>query len=85
LQHDAGHDEMRDVLRLRHSADPRSGICRYEISPGDTSSLEFEIRGLHGCYDRYRDNMTKPHRHFFCQTPTSTDGWRAPKGGMHGS
>ena len=66
MQHDAGHDETHDDLRLRHGADPRSGICRYEISPGDTSSLEFEIRGLHGCYDRYRDTMTKPH-HCFCQ------------------
>ena len=44
-----------------------------------------EIRGLHGYCDRYRDNMTKPHRHFFYQSMASTDDWTAPKGGMHGS
>lgn len=60
-------DEVRTDLRLRHTTDPRSGISRYEIRSGDTPSLEFEIRGLHGYYDRYRDNMTRPHRHAFDQ------------------
>jgi AraC-like DNA-binding protein len=59
--------EARTGLRLRPTTDPRSGICRYEIRADDPSSLEFEIRGLHGYYDRYRANMTRPHRHAFDQ------------------
>ena len=60
-------DEARIGLRLRPTTDLRSGICRYEIRVDDPSSLEFEIRGLHGYYDRYQANMTKPHRHAFEQ------------------
>jgi AraC family transcriptional regulator, transcriptional activator of pobA len=56
-----------DDLSLRQTTDLRSGIARYEIRPQRRPLPEFEIRDLHGYYDRYRDNMTKPHRHAFYQ------------------